>query len=395
LALAASLALFACGQQPPAAPAPPKVTVVQPVAREVMEWDDYTARLDAVDSVEVRPRVSGYLQSVHFKEGALVRKDDLLFLIDPRPYDAALRHAEADLQLAKTRLEIAKKNLGRADVLLPRQAMSKEEADIRESAVRQAEASLGRANATVESAQLDVEFTEITAPVGGRVGRKLVTEGNLINGGVGSEGTLLTTIVSLDPIYAYFDADERAYLKYSRLALSGERPSSRDYKNPVRVGLADEEGFPREGFMDFVDNQFDRGTGTIIGRALLPNPDLTLAPGLFARLRLPGSGKYNALLLPDEAIGSDQSQKFVFVVNGEGTVEYRRVEIGPLVDGLRVVRKGLTAEDWVIVAGLQRARPGLKVDAERQAAQAQPTATSAPIVTPSANGRETPPPTPR
>jgi len=364
--LAAALVLSSCGPRPAPAPPPPKVKVVQAVAREITEWDEYTARLDAIDSVEVRPRVSGYLQSIHFQDGAIVHKGDLLFLIDPRPYEAALRRAEADVDLAESRLALARKNFARAADLLASHAISQEESDIRASNLRQAEASVEEAQAAVDAARLDVEFTRVSAPVAGRVGRKLVTEGNLINGGVGTQGTLLTTIVSLDPIYAYFEADEGALLKYSRLARTGQRPSSRDYKNPVHVALADEEGFPHEGVMDFVDNQVDRGTGTIVGRALLPNPDLSLIPGLFARLRLPGSGRYRAILLPDEAIGSDQSQKFVFVVDGDSKAQYRTVKIGPLVDGLRVVREGVTSEDWVVVAGLQRVRPGLNVDAQRE-----------------------------
>ena len=364
--LAAALVLSSCGPRPAPAPPPPKVKVVQAVAREITEWDEYTARLDAIDSVEVRPRVSGYLQSIHFQDGAIVHKGDLLFLIDPRPYEAALRRAEADVDLAESRLALARKNFARAADLLASHAISQEESDIRASNLRQAEASVEEAQAAVDAARLDVEFTRVSAPVAGRVGRKLVTEGNLINGGVGTQGTLLTTIVSLDPIYAYFEADEGALLKYSRLARTGQRPSSRDYKNPVHVALADEEGFPHEGVMDFVDNQVDRGTGTIVGRALLPNPDLSLIPGLFARLRLPGSGEYRAILVPDEAIGSDQSQKFVFVVDGESKAEYRAVKIGPLVDGLRVVREGVTPDEWVVVAGLQRIRPGIKVDAQRE-----------------------------
>jgi RND family efflux transporter MFP subunit len=373
--LAAALVVSSCGAKPPPAPPPPKVKVVQPVAREVTEWDEYTARLDAVDSVEVRPRVSGYLQSIHFQDGGLVRKGDLLFLIDPRPYEAALRRAAADRELAKSRLALAQKNFARATDLLASHAISQEEADIRQSNVRQAEASVDEAEAAVDAAKLDVEFTHVTAPVAGRVGRKLVTEGNLINGGVGTQGTLLTTIVSLDPIYAYFEADEGSLLKYMRLASSGQRPSSREYRTPVHVGLADEDGFPHDGVMDFVDNQLDRGTGTIVGRAVLPNPDLSLIPGLFARLRLPGSGQYQGILVPDEAIGSDQSQKLVFVVDAESKAQYRPVKIGPLVDGLRVVREGVTPEDWVIVAGLQRVRPGLQVDAQRETIPSSPAAT--------------------
>ena len=364
-ALAAVLVVAACRSSPPPAPPPPKVKVVQPVVKEITEWDEYTARLDAVESVEVRPRVSGYLQSIHFQDGTLVKKGDLLFRIDPRPYDAALHRAEADLELAKSRQALAKKNFARAADLLKSHAISQEESDIRESNLRQAEASVEEAQAAVDAARLDVEFTRVSAPVAGRVGRKLVTEGNLINGGVGTQGTLLTTIVSLDPIYAYFEADEGSLLKYSRLAATGQRPSSRDYKNPVHVALADEEDFPHEGAMDFVDNQVDRGTGTIVGRALLPNPDLSLIPGLFARLRLPGSGQYQATLLPDEAISSDQSQKFVYVVDGDSKAQYRTVKIGPLVDGLRVIREGVTPEEWVVVAGLQRTRPGFQVDAQR------------------------------
>jgi RND family efflux transporter MFP subunit len=371
----AALAVTAlgCSRPPQSAPPPPKVKALHPVKREVMEWDEYTARLDAVDSVEVRPRVSGYLQSVHFKDGALVKKGDLLFLIDPRPYEAAERHAEADAALARSRLELARKNFARAGALLQTHAISQEESDIRESTVRQAEASVQEAQAALDAAKLDVEFTRVTAPISGRASKKLVTEGNLINGGVGTQSTLLTTIVSMDPIYAYFDADERSFLKYVRLGNSGERPSSREHRNPVRIGLADEDGFPREGFMDFVDNQLDRGTGTIVGRALIPNPDLTLTPGLFARLRLPGSGLYSAVLLPDEAIGSDQSQKFVYVVADDGKVEYRAVKIGPLIDGLRVVRDGVTAEEWVVVSGVQRVRPGQPVDAQRDTPEAKPT----------------------
>ena len=374
---ALALLLAACGSRAPEGPPPPKVTVVQPVAREITEWDEYTARLDAIDSVEVRPRVSGYLQSVHFVDGALVTEGQPLFTIDPRPYVASLRRAEADVALAKSRLALARKNLARAGDLLASHAISQEEADIRESSTRQAEASVAEAEAVVEAAALDVEFTNVTAPVSGRVGRKLVTEGNLINGGVGTQGTLLTTIVSLDPIYAYFEADEGAFLKYSRLAQTGERPSSREYKNPVHMGLADEKGFPHEGRMDFVDNQLDRGTGTIVARAVMPNTDLMLAPGLFARIQLPGSGRYRAILVSDEAVSSDQSQKFVYVVDGDGTARYRTIKIGPLVDGLRVVREGLTPEDWVVVAGIQRVKPGAKVDAQR-ATLPEPAATDAP-----------------
>src|SRR5437879_10565407 len=268
--VACALVLASCSARPAPAPPPPKGKVGQPVAREITEWDEFTARLDAVDSVEVRPRVSGYLQSIHFQDGAIVRKGDLLFLIDPRPYEAALHRTEADVELAKSRLALARKNFARAADLLKSHAISQEESDIRESNMRQAEASLEEAEAAADAARLDVEFTHVSAPVSGRVGRRLVTEGNLISGGGGSQGTLLATIVSLDPIYAYFEADEGSLLKYSRLARTGQRPSSREYKNPVHVALADEEGFPHYAVMEFVANTASAGTGAAVGRGLLP-----------------------------------------------------------------------------------------------------------------------------
>ncbi|MCI0453548.1 MAG: efflux RND transporter periplasmic adaptor subunit [Candidatus Dadabacteria bacterium] len=332
--------------------------------RELIEWDEYTGRLEAVESVEVRARVSGYLQSINFKEGAIVKKGNLLFVIDPRPYKAELDRAEAELKVAKARLELAKNDLARAKKLLTVRAISEEEADTRSANVNVAQATLEQAKASVEAARLNVEFTQVTAPITGRISRELVTEGNLINGGTG--GTLLTTIVSLDPIYCYAEADEQAFLKYIRLAREGTRLSSREVQNPAYLALADEEGFPHKGYIDFVNNRLDPDTGTITGRAIFPNPDLTLTPGLFARIRIPGSGKYNAILLPDEAIGSDQSQRFVMIVNKENTTEYRKVELGPIVNGLRIIREGLKPEDWVIVKGVQRVMPGVKVDPQKE-----------------------------
>ena len=358
--------VIACGRQQSPEPPPAKVTVAHPIEHDLTDWDEYTARLEAVDSVEVRARVSGYLESVHFREGSLVKKDDLLFQIDPRPYEAQLRRAEGDLEVAQSRVNLAEKNLARVAYLMKGQAISKEEAETREAVLRQAQAGVTAAQAAVDAAKLDVQFTRITAPVSGRASRKFVTEGNLINGGIGAQGTLLTTIVSLDPLHAYFEANERDYLKYVRLAKSGARPSSRDFKNPVWVGTADEQGFPHEGYMDFVDNQIDRATGTIQGRAIVPNPDGLLAPGLFVRLRLIGSGRYRALLIPDEAIQSDQAQKFVWVIDDQNHVRYRQVKIGTLHDGLRVVSEGLTPADRVITHGIQRARPDAVVEPEEK-----------------------------
>jgi RND family efflux transporter MFP subunit len=344
--------------------------VARPVSREVVEWDEYMARLQAVEVVEVRARVSGYLQSIHFKDGAFVRKGDLLFTIDPRPYEATLRRAEAEYAVEKARLALAEKKSARAASLVKREAISQEETDVRAAEQVQAGAMVAAAEAAVEAAKLDVGFTQIHSPIDGRTGRRLVTEGNLINGGVGTEGTLLTTIVSLDPIHAYVDADERAFLKYTRLAMSGERPSSRVYRNPVHLGLIDEAGFPHEGYMDFVDNQLDQGTGTMVGRAVISNPDFLLTPGLFARLRIPGGGKYQALLIPDAAVLSDQAEKFVWALDEQNRAQYRRVRLGSLYEGLRIIREGLKPEDRVIVAGVQRVRPNLQV-APREAPAAK------------------------
>ena len=330
----------------------------------VVEWDEYTARLSAVRSVEVRARVSGYLQSIHFADGAVVAAGDLLFVIDPRPYEAVLSRARADLTLAQARLDLARKDLARAEFLVKSRAISQEEADTRTAAVRQAVASVGGARAAVDAAALDGEFTRVTAPIGGRVSRHLVTEGNLVVGGGTSNATLLTSIVSLDPIYAYFEVDEQAYLKYSRLNLSGQRPSSREVQNPVQVAVADEATFPHAGWMDFVDNQIDPGTGTLQGRAVLPNPDLLFSPGQFVRLRLAGSGRYEAVLVPDEAIGTDQAQRFVWVVDAENRARYRKVVLGPRYEGKRIVREGLGGEDRLVVSGLQRVRPNIVVTPE-------------------------------
>jgi RND family efflux transporter MFP subunit len=352
----------ACDEAAPAPP-PPAVSTSRPLVREIVEWDVLLGRLQATQTVEVRARVSGFLQSVDFKDGAMVEQGDLLFVIDPRPYQAAFDRAEADVRQAEARLSLAKSDLARGENLLPDQAISEENCDQRKSAVEDAAASLDAARAERATAALNLGFTRVEAPIRGRTSRHLITEGNLVTGG-DVQGTLLTTIVSLDPIHCYVDTDERSYLKYTRLARTGERPSSRDVENPVWVGLADEEGFPHEGHMDFVDNQLDPLTGTMVGRALLPNPDLLLAPGMFVRLRIAGSGRHEAVLLPDEAIGTDQSLKFVWVVEADGHVQQRTVTLGPLHEGLRVVRSGVSADDRVVVSGLQRVRAGLAVSAQ-------------------------------
>ena len=351
--------LIGCEGQQPQAPPPPKVTVSKPVVEDVVEWDEYTGRLEAVDTVDVRARVSGYLESIHFKDGQTVKKGDLLFVIDPRPYQAELDRALAQSKLAKARLSLAENDLKRAKNLLSARAISEEEADTRASDEQVAQASVEQAQADVNAARLNVEFTQVRAPITGLISRKYVTEGNLINGGTG--GTLLTTIVSLDPIYCYFEADEQSYLRYTNLEQKGMMPDSRKGENPAFMELSNETGYPHKGYIDFIDNRLDPNTGTIRGRGVFPNPDDTLTPGLFARMKITGSGQYKAVLVPDEAVGSDQSQKFVMVVNPEDMVEYRQVTLGPRVSGLRVIRQGVGPEDRIIVNGLQRAMPGMKV----------------------------------
>ena len=374
------LLMTACTQQqPPAAPPPPpKVTVSQPMNREVVEWEEYTGRLEAMESVEVRARVNGYLQSIHFKNGTTVKQGDLLFVIDPRPYQAELERAKAEVALANVRLERTGKDLARAQMLVRSRAVSEEEVDTRVSDQRQAQETVQAARATVNAAQLNVEFTQVRAPISGRISRNLVSVGNLINGGT-TQSTLLTTIVSLDPIYCYFEADERSYLRGIRQLRNGDRTNSRASKQPVYVALADEENFPHQGSIDFLDNRLDQNTGTITARAVLPNPDLLLVPGLFARVRIPAGDKYKALMLPPEAVGSDLSQQFVFVVDAQNLVQYRKVTPGPIIDGWRVIRDGIQPDDWVIVKGVQRAKTGAKVDPIKQdSAGSQPSPPAAP-----------------
>ena len=351
--------IYGCKQNQPQPPPPPQVTVSKPVVREIVEWDEYTGRLEAVDTVDVRARVSGYLESIHFKDGQTVKQGDLLFVIDPRPYQAELDRAEAELKLAQAKLSLAINDHKRAEHLVSARAISEEEADTKASDERVARATVEQAEAVVKAAKLNVEFTQVRAPISGLISRRYVTIGNLINGGTG--GTLLTTIVSLDPIYCYFDADENSYLRYTNLEQEGKLPNPRSAHNPAYMELSNETGYPHKGYVDFLDNRLDPNTGTIRGRGVFPNPDNSLTPGLFARMKITGSGEYKAILIPDEAIGSDQSQKYVMVVNPENMVEYRQVTLGPLVNGLRVVREGVGPDDRIIVKGLQRAMPGIKV----------------------------------
>jgi RND family efflux transporter MFP subunit len=372
-ALAISAALSGCDHksEPPKS-APPVVYVTPAISKKIVEWDEYTGRLASTDRVEVRARVSGYLESVHFKDGQTVKEGDLLFVIDPRPYQAKYDRAVGGLRQADAKLKLAQLNDQRTAKLSANKVISQEEIDSRRNELLQAQAAFEAAKADADEAKLALDFTRVTAPISGRIDRKLVTEGNLIRGSDAGDPTLLTTIVSLDPIYCYFEVDERSMLKYQRLDREGKRPSSRRVANPVQLQLADETGFPHEGHMDFVENQVDPQTDTIQGRAVFPNPDFFLTPGIFARVRLVGSAEYEAVLIPDQAIVSDQSQKFVNVVKPDGSIEYRKVELGPIHDGLRIIRSGLQAGEKVITRGMQRLLPGVKVQAQPDESTATP-----------------------
>ena len=347
------------GDAPPAA-APPAVVVAPPLVLRLTEWDEYTGRFEATDRVDVRARVDGYLDSIHFRDGALVKSGDLLFVIDPRPYEAVLDGARADVVRAQTRLELATTDFTRGESLFAIRGISQEEFDRRVQARKEAEAALIVARAAERAAALNVEFTRVRAPLAGRISEKFVSVGNVISGGQAGS-TLLTTIVAVDPIRFVFDASESDYLKYNRMNASGERPSSRTTPNPVRIRLLDEPTFTRVGKMEFVDNRVDAATGTIRGRALVPNPGGFLTPGQFGRLQLLGSGEFDALLVPDSAILSDQSQRFVWTLGKDDIPEPRVVEPGNLERGLRIVRAGLRQDDRVIINGLQRVRRGAKV----------------------------------
>jgi RND family efflux transporter MFP subunit len=358
-----------------AAPPPPPVTVSHPLRRDLVEWDEFTGQFGAVDYVEIRARVPGYLQSIHFQDGQIVQKGALLFVIDPRPYEAALASAKAQLAQSNARLDLANQQLARAGALRQRDVLSASTYDERVQEVRVAASGVEVSKAAVQTAELDLEFTRITAPMTGRVSQREVSIGNLIAGGTGSTPTLLTTIVSLDPIYFNFDMSESDFLAYQRATARGLMPEQRDGGVAVQARLFDEREWPLEGRIDFIDNQVDRGAGTIRVRAVFDNPTMMLTPGQFGRLRLPGSERYTATLLPDSAIVSDQSNKIVLTVAEDGTVVPKPVRPGPIEDGLRIIRSGLEPTDRVIISGIVRARPGSKVtpqDGEIQEAAVSP-----------------------
>jgi multidrug efflux system membrane fusion protein len=369
--IAVALVFVAAGcsstAKPNAAPPPaPEVTVAEVVCKSIGDVDEFTGRLEAVNTVEVRPRVSGYLQKVYFKEGAIVKQGDLLFLIDPRPFQAEVDRLKGELAQAKAELARAQSDFQRAERLHNNDGMSVEEYDRRASAKSSAEARIAATEGSLRGAELNLEFTRVVAPITGRVGRAEITEGNLVEGGAGQIRPL-TTLVSLDPIYAYFDADEQTYLKYAKLSRKANTGNSHDLTNVVYLGLADEEGFPHEGRVNFVSNQVSSTTGTIQVRATFPNKNLTLTPGLFARVRMQGSGSYQACLARDEAVVTDLSQKYVFVLGKNNTLEYRPIQLGSMFDGLRVIRSGLHPGDVIVINGLQRVRPGSAVNPKKVA----------------------------
>jgi membrane fusion protein, multidrug efflux system len=361
--LAMAHALSGCDRPAPAAnPQLPAVTAARPLQQNITEWDEYTGRFVAVQTVEVRARVSGFIDSIHFKDGQIVKQGDLLFIIDPRPYRLAVDQAKADVERAQAKLELANPDVERATPLVRSQTLTGREFDTRQSTQKDAAAGVTSSQAALKQAELNLEWTEVRAPIAGRVSDRRVDAGNLITGG-STGATLLTAIVSIDPIHFLFDGSEADFLRYLRLAAAGGRQSSRDAANPVAVRLADETDYKHPGRMDFVDNVINARTGTIRGRAIFDNKDGVLTPGFFGRLRLFG-GTHDALLLPDSAIVSDQANRIVFVVADDGTVGTKRLELGPIVDGLRVIRSGLAATDRVVIEGLARARPGQKVKAE-------------------------------
>ncbi len=369
LAVAASVLsalLSGCGRTAakPQQPPPPVVTVASVEQREITEWEEFTGRTEAVEAVEVRPRVSGHIQEVRFQSGQLVRKGDVLFVIDPRWYKAEFDRRQAEYEQARVRLENTERMAARSARLLASKAISSETADTSESQFQEAKAGLLAAKSLLESARLDLEFTEVRAPIDGRASRALLTAGNYVSGIAGG-ASLLTKLVSVDPIYVYADVDENSLLKFN--ALADERKAGGYQAIPVELELADEEGFPHRGTVESFDNRLDPNTGTILLRAIFPNPQGRIVPGLFARIRVPTSGKYAATLVEESAIGTDQSQKFVLALSDGNTAEYRKVKLGPSIDGKRVIREGLRPGEKIVVNGLQRARPGLPVNPEEQA----------------------------
>ena len=338
----------------------PVVTVAPVVYERLTEWDEFTGRLESPESVELRPRVSGYIESVAFKEGALVEAGAPLFYIDSRPFEAEVKRLNAELMGVKSRLKLAEISHQRADTLSAKNTLSKEIYDQRFAELEQAKASVQSVSAALELAKLKLSYTQVKAPITGRVSKAEITAGNYVSAGQ----SILTSIVSTDRVYAYFNTDEQTYLKYIKLAREGSRPSSRETSNPALMALANESTYPHEGHIDFIDNQVNPATGTIRGRAVFTNTEGAFVPGLFARIKLVGSSTYEGVLIDDKAIGTDLNNKFVLVLDENNTVQYRPVTMGEKLNGLRIIKSGLSKNDQIVVKGLQRVRPGATVAPE-------------------------------
>ncbi len=342
--------------------APPAVTVAAPVSRTITEWNEFSGRLASPARVEIRARVSGHLDTVHFKEGSVVQQGDLLFTIDPRPYAVEAARLQADVERMRTRVDLARIESRNAEQLRASAAISNEEMERRFKALGETLGSVKAAEAALEAAQLDLKFTEVRSPITGRISNARVTAGNLVRGGT-QETTLLTTVVALDPIHCYFEVDERSALKYRDLIRSGQLPHALDGGMPAEMGLADQADFSHQGVVDFMDNELAPGTGTLRARGVFPNPDRLMVPGFFARVRIPGSEARETLLIRDQAVSDDQGRSFVWVVGPDNTAIYRPVVLGPKTDGLRIVRDGLAAGERVVINGAMAVRAGAKVTA--------------------------------
>jgi RND family efflux transporter MFP subunit len=365
LAIATLVASCSERQQQAGAPPPPAVTVAKPVKRTVVDYDEYVGRFTAINAVEVRARVSGYLDKVHFKDGQIVKQGDLLFTIDKRPFQNSLDQARANLVQAQSNLAFTESDYTRGQQLVRDKTITEQTFEQRAQAFRNAKASVANAEAALRQAELDLEFTDLRAPIEGRIGDRRVSPGNLVTGGTGGNTTLLATIVSTDPIYYEFTFDEASYLRYQRLATTGKDVASRNAGVQVAIKLIDENDFDHEGRMDFVDNVIDRSTGTIRGRAVFANAKEVFTPGMFARVRVPGTPPYEGLLVPDVAIGTEQARRFVMVIDDQDTARPKYVTLGQVTkDGLRVVKDGIGPDDRIVISGLMQARPGQKVRPE-------------------------------
>jgi RND family efflux transporter MFP subunit len=370
LALATLVASCGEGQKQAGAPPPPAVTVATPIKRTLSDFDEYVGRFVAIDSVEVRARVSGYLDSVHFKDGQMVKKGDLLFTIDKRSFQNAADQARAALTQAKSNLAFTKSDLERGQSLVTQKTITEQTFEQRSQAFRNAQASVSGAEAALRQAELDLDFTELRAPIDGRIGDRRVSPGNLVTGGTAGNTTLLATIVSTNPIRFEFTFDEASYLRYERLSKEGSDVAGRGAGVQVALKLIDEPDYAHEGRMDFVNNVIDSGTGTIRARASFENPNGVFTPGMFARVRVPGSPPYEALLIPDSAIGTEQTRKYVLLVGADNKVSERYVTLGQATsDNLRVIKSGLGPDDRLIVDGLMRARPGQPVTPQTKGTQ--------------------------